>query len=77
MKDCVLWVGPHVGTGQECDKEGMAEKKCCEPATTSTPYPPALLSRQEVEDLGVKLSLGRKEVGRRWFYFYFCFSLYF
>lgn len=40
--------------------------KSYELTITSISHPPAPFSEEEAEELGVKLSLGRKRVGRKW-----------
>ncbi|KAK4810932.1 hypothetical protein QYF61_013340 [Mycteria americana] len=43
VKDCLLWVGPHTGAGEECEEEGVAERKHYELTTTLIPCPSAPL----------------------------------
>jgi len=69
MEDCLLWEGPHNGAGEECEEEGAAETTCDELTTISIPCPPALLRGEEVENLGVQLSPGGREILRFRFYF--------
>ena len=55
-----LWEEPH--DGEEHEEEGAAEMKCYE--LTTTPFSLSLCpacGEEEVEELGVKLSLGRRE----------------
>lgn len=49
----------HTGAGEEREKEGAAEKKCYALTATPTPHPPVLLRGEEIEMLGLKLSLGK------------------
>ena len=84
MEDCLLWEGPHAGAGEEREEsspegEGAAETTCDELTTTPIPCPPVPLAGEEVENLGVKLSLGRREgwgegVFKIWVYFSLPFS---
>ena len=72
MKNCSPWEGPHAGPGEECEEEGAAETMCDE--LTATPFPYATPKGKEVENLGVKSSLRRREgwgkgVFMIWFYF--------
>ena len=66
VEDCLLWEGPHAGAGKEWtrspppEEEGAAETTCDELTATPIPHPPAPLGREEVEELGAKLSLGRR-----------------
>jgi len=43
MEDSVLWEGPHVGAGEECEEEGVAETMCDELITTPIPHAPVPL----------------------------------
>lgn len=62
MEDCPQWVSPYDGAREECEEEGAAEMECYElMATDHFPHPAAPLEVQQVKELGVKLSLGRKE----------------
>ena len=58
------------------EEERAAETMCDEQTTTPIPHPPAPLRREEVENSGVKLSLGRNEAwGEGVFKICFYFSL--
>jgi len=35
LDNCVLWLGPHPGAGEECEEEGAVETMCGE--LTATP----------------------------------------
>ncbi|GAB0182604.1 zinc finger and BTB domain-containing protein 5 [Grus japonensis] len=69
MKDCILQEGPQAETGEEPEEEEVAGMKLYELTTAPIPHCPALLGEEEdVEESGVKFSLGRRESeGRRWF----------
>ena len=54
MENCLQWEGPHAGTGEECEEEGMTETTCDELTTTPIPCTPVLLGGEEVEKSGVK-----------------------
>ena len=43
VEDCLPWVGPHAGAGEEHEEEGAAETMCDELTTTPVPHPPAPL----------------------------------
>jgi len=65
-EDCLPWVGPHTGAGEECEElspepEGVTETTCDELNAAPIPCPPAPLGRRRQGKLGVKLSLGRRE----------------
>ncbi|GAB0192682.1 hypothetical protein GRJ2_001733500 [Grus japonensis] len=60
LKDSIPWEGPHAGTGEECVAEGAAEMKCYGLTTTLIPHP-LCSSGEDIEESGVKLSLGRRE----------------
>jgi len=60
VKDCILWEGPHPGAGEEREKEGASETKHYKLIATLIPHPPEPLV-EELEELGVKLSLGSRE----------------
>ncbi|KAK4818457.1 hypothetical protein QYF61_013663 [Mycteria americana] len=59
VKDCIPWEGPHAAAGEEREEEGVAEMNFYELAATPIPHPPVPPGRKEVEESGVKLSLGR------------------
>ena len=40
LEDCLPWEGPHTGAGEECEKEGAAERMCNE--LIMTPVDPSL-----------------------------------
>ena len=61
MEDCLLWVGPHTGAGEECEKEGAAETTCDELTPIPIPRPPAPLAGSRWRKFGVELSPGRRE----------------
>lgn len=64
MNDCLQWVSPYDGAREECEEEGRAQMECYElMATGPFSHPIAPLEVQEVKELGVMVSLGRKE---RW-----------
>ncbi|PKU44300.1 rna-directed dna polymerase from mobile element jockey-like [Limosa lapponica baueri] len=48
-------VGPHVGTGEQHEEEGMAETKRYELTTTPIPHRPALLGEEEVVFSGAQV----------------------
>jgi len=65
VENCLLCEGRHVWAGAECEEsppehEGAAETMCNELMATSICRPPAPLQGDEVENLGVKLSPGRR-----------------
>lgn len=62
MKDCDLWEEPQAG--EEREGEGMAEVKCHGLTTAPIPHPLVLNGEDEIEELGMKLSLGRREEWR-------------
>ena len=79
VEDCLLWEKPHTGAEEEHEQEGVAETTCDELTATPIPRPPAPLGEKEVENSGVKLSLGRREgwgegVFKIWFYFSLSYS---
>jgi len=43
VENCLLWLGPHAGSGAECEEEGAAETRCDELTATPIPHPPAPL----------------------------------
>jgi len=43
MKDCLPWVGPHTGAGEDSEEEGVTETRCHELTTTPFPHLPVLL----------------------------------
>jgi len=59
--DCLLWLTPHTEAGEEHEEEGVTETTWDELTTTPIPHPLALLAGEEVEILGVKLGVGRRE----------------
>ena len=65
VKYCLLWEGPHTGTEEEHEEEGATGTKQCELTATSIAHAlvPLKAGRGwgEVEELEVKLILGRKE----------------
>jgi len=61
VENCLLCEGPHTGAGEESEEERVAETTYDELTTSPIPCPPALLGGEEVENMGVKLSLGRRE----------------
>lgn len=69
MKDCTLWEGALAGSWEECEEVGVSEKNHNELTLTSFPAcSPGPPGKNEVEELGVKLSLVKKgRVGRRQF----------
>ena len=60
MKDCLLWEGPHAGAGEEHEEEGAPDKVLLTDCNTYSPSP-RVTQVKEAEELGVKLSLGRRE----------------
>jgi len=74
LKNCLPWVGPHAGAGEECEEKGAAERMCDELSPSHcTP------GVEEVENSGIKLSQGRREgwgggVFEIWVYFSLCYS---
>ncbi|GAB0207522.1 hypothetical protein GRJ2_003217900 [Grus japonensis] len=48
VKDCLPWVGPHAGAGEECEKEGVAERSHNELTTSPIPHPPVPLGEGEI-----------------------------
>ena len=69
MKDCIPWKGPHVGTGEQCDGERLAETTCCQLTATPVPCPLAPLGWEgggavrRAGNEGLKLRLGRRKGG--------------
>ena len=57
-------VGPHAGTGEEREEEEEADTKHYKLTAALIPYPPAPLRAEQLEESGVKFSLGRKEESR-------------
>lgn len=72
MDNCLLWEGPHTGTGDESEEEEEAKKVCDELNTTSIPSPQG----KEVEKSLRKRGGGGGERQEVWFkiLFYFSFS---
>ena len=62
-EDCTSWEAPNDGTGEQCEEQGAADTKCYGLTTTPVPQPPEPLRGKEVEELGGKLSLGRRGCG--------------
>lgn len=75
LKDYTLWQGSHTGAGKEYKEEGAAETTSYESSTAPIPYPPVTLRFNEVEELGMKLSLGRRERWGKGVFILFYFSL--
>ncbi|KAK4821436.1 hypothetical protein QYF61_020019 [Mycteria americana] len=48
VEDCLLWVGPLAGAGEESEEEGAAERTCHELTATPIPHPPALLVHKKL-----------------------------
>jgi len=40
VENCLLWVGPHTGVGEECVEEGVVDTTCDELPVTPIPCPP-------------------------------------
>jgi len=59
VNDCLPWVGLHAG--KDWEEEGVAET-CNDLTATPIPHPPDLFRGEDVEELGAKLILRRKEV---------------
>lgn len=57
MKDSLLWEKPGAGTWGECEEEGAVELKCYELTVTLTAFPSVLLSGEDIDELGEKLSV--------------------
>lgn len=57
MKDSLLWEKPAAGTWGECEEEGAVELKCHELTVTLTAFPSVLLSGEDIDELGEKLSV--------------------
>jgi len=75
VEDCLLWEGPHVGAGAECEEEGVAETKCDYLTATPIPRPPAPLRGRRQRN-GIEVEPGKKGgVGERCFKIWFYFSL--
>jgi len=43
-ENCLLWVGPRAGAGEESEEEGTTKTMSDELTTTSIPIPPVLLA---------------------------------
>jgi len=52
VENCLLWEGPHAGTGEECKEEGAVERTCDDLTAIPIPHPPMLLvgRRQRIWD---------------------------
>jgi len=59
VENCLSWVAPQVGAGEECDKEGAAEATC-ELTPTPIPCPPALLGGEKVEKIRSEVESGKE-----------------
>lgn len=61
---------------EQCEEGGAAEIKHYKLTANPTPHPTAPLEWEEVEELGEKLNLGRREVwGKDLFPSFFCITL--
>ncbi|KAK4816051.1 hypothetical protein QYF61_011059 [Mycteria americana] len=60
MEDCLLWVGPHAGAGEECEEEGAAQTTHDELTATPIPCPLVPLVGEQVEKIGSEVEAEKK-----------------
>lgn len=72
MEDCLPWVGPDAGAGEECEEEESVETTCDEPTTTMLLHH----SGGRIGEIENEVEPRKKGgLGGKCFKIWFCFSL--